>query len=458
MGLIMSKNRFEIDMVNGPIMSRMISFALPLMLSGILQLLFNAVDIIVVGRFSGSEALAAVGSTSSLINMLTNLFIGISLGANVLAARFYASGRHKEMSETVHTAIATALISGIIMVFVGIFFSKPALRLMDTPDDVIEKSTLYMRIYFCGMPFFMLYNYGAAILRAIGDTKRPLIFLIISGITNACLNLFLVIVFHLDVAGVAIATVISQMISCILVLGCLYKTDAVYQIRFKKLKINWDYLLQIFRIGIPAGIQSTLISFSNVLLQSSVNSFGSIAMAGYTAANNIMSFLYMTANAITQACMSFTSQNYGAHKPKRMDRVMLSALCLELIFCVPLGIFAYVFGGQLSSIYTNSAEVIKASVEILEITVAPYFLCGIMDVFPGALRGMGRSTVPMILCLIGTVGMRILWIYCFFPHNRTLSYLFISYPVSWSATILMQLTYFFIIRKTVHRELNFSTL
>lgn len=270
MGLVMSKNRFEIDMVNGPIMSRMISFALPLMLSGILQLLFNAVDIIVVGRFSGSEALAAVGSTSSLINMLTNLFIGISLGANVLAARFYASGRHKEMSETVHTAIATALISGIIMVFVGIFFSKPALRLMDTPDDVIEMSTLYMRIYFCGMPFFMLYNYGAAILRAIGDTKRPLIFLIISGVTNACLNLFLVVVVHLDVAGVAIATVISQMISCILVLGCLYKTDAVYQIRFKKLKINWDYLLQIFRIGIPAGIQSTLISFSNVLLQSSV--------------------------------------------------------------------------------------------------------------------------------------------------------------------------------------------
>lgn len=454
----MSKNRFEIDMVNGPIMSRMISFALPLMLSGILQLLFNAVDIIVVGRFSGSEALAAVGSTSSLINMLTNLFIGISLGANVLAARYYAAGKHKEMSETVHTAIAMALVSGIVMIFVGIFFSKPALRLMDTPDDVIDQATLYMRIYFCGMPFFMLYNYGAAILRAIGDTKRPLIFLVISGVTNACLNLLLVIVFHLDVAGVAIATVISQMISCVLVLACLHKTDAVYQLRFKKLKIKGDYLLQIFRIGIPAGIQSTLISFSNVLLQSSVNSFGSVTMAGYTAANNIMSFLYMTANAITQSCMSFTSQNYGAQKPKRMDRVMGCALCLELIFCIPLGILAYVFGSELSSIYTNSAEVIKASVEILGITVAPYFLCGIMDVFPGALRGMGRSTVPMILCLIGTVCMRILWIYCFFPHNRMLSYLFISYPVSWTATILMQLTYFLIIRKTVHRELSISTL
>ena len=297
-------------MVNGSIMDKMISFALPLMLSGILQLLFNAVDIIVVGRFSGSQSLAAVGSTSSLINMLTNLFIGISLGANVLAARFYAAGKHKEMSETVHTAIATAFVSGVIMIFVGIFLSRPALELMDTPSDVIELSTLYIRIYFLGMPFFMLYNYGAAILRAVGDTKRPLIFLVISGVINACLNMLLVIVFHLDVAGVAIATVISQVISCVLVIGCLYKTDAVYRLRFKKLRINRKYLVQIFRIGIPAGLQSTLISFSNVLLQSSVNSFGSIAMAGYTAANNILSFLYMAANAVTQACMSFTSQNW----------------------------------------------------------------------------------------------------------------------------------------------------
>ena len=263
-------------MINGTIMNKMISFALPLMLSGILQLLFNAVDIIVVGRFSGSQSLAAVGSTSSLINMLTNLFIGISLGANVLAARFYAAGKHKEMSETVHTAITTALLSGVLMIFVGIFFARPALEIMDTPSDVIELATLYMRIYFVGMPFFMLYNYGAAILRAVGDTKRPLIFLVISGVVNACLNLLLVIVFKMDVAGVAIATVISQMISCVLVIGCLYKTDAVYQLRFKKLKIKWAYLGQIFRIGIPAGIQSTLISFSNVLLQSSINCNGRI--------------------------------------------------------------------------------------------------------------------------------------------------------------------------------------
>lgn len=444
-------------MVNGTIMPKLITFAIPLMLSGILQLLFNAVDIIVVGRFSGSQSLAAVGSTSSLINMLTNLFIGISLGANVLAARFYAAGKHKEMSETVHTSILTALISGVLMIFVGIFFSRPALELMDTPSDVIELATLYMRIYFVGMPFFMLYNYGAAILRAVGDTKRPLIFLVVSGVTNACLNLLLVIVFKMDVAGVAIATVISQMISCVLVLTCLYKTDAVYQFRFKKLRIKWEYLGQIFRIGIPAGIQSTLISFSNVLLQSSVNSFGSIAMAGYTAANNVLSFLYMGANSITQACMSFTSQNYGARKPKRMDKVLIDGLILQVVICLTLGVLAYVFGNQVSSIYTDDPNVIKCSVEILALTTVPYFLCGFMDTFPGVLRGMGRSTVPMILCLLGTVGVRILWIYCFFPHNRTLGYLFVSYPVSWIATIVMQLIYYIFIRKEVHKELNVSS-
>ena len=453
----MAKNKYEIDMVNGTIMPKLITFAIPLMLSGILQLLFNAVDIIVVGRFSGSQSLAAVGSTSSLINMLTNLFIGISLGANVLAARFYAAGKHKEMSETVHTSILTAFISGVLMIFVGILFSRPALELMDTPSDVIELATLYMRIYFVGMPFFMLYNYGAAILRAVGDTKRPLIFLVVSGVTNACLNLLLVIVFKMDVAGVAIATVISQMISCVLVLICLYKTDAVYQLRFKKLRIKWEYLGQIFRIGIPAGIQSTLISFSNVLLQSSVNSFGSIAMAGYTAANNVLSFLYMGANSITQACMSFTSQNYGARKPKRMDKVLVDGLILQVVICLTLGVLAYVFGNQVSHIYTDDPNVIKCSVEILALTTVPYFLCGFMDTFPGVLRGMGRSTVPMILCLLGTVGVRILWIYCFFPHNRTLGYLFVSYPVSWIATIVMQLIYYIFIRKEVHKELNVSS-
>ena len=319
----MKSNKYEIDMCNGTIMDKLISFALPLMLSGILQLMFNAVDIIVVGRFSGSMALAAVGSTTALINVFTNLFIGISLGANVLAARFYAAGRDEEMSETVHTAITLALISGIIMAFVGLIFSKGALVLMGTPSDVIGLSTLYMRIYFMGMPFFMLYNYGAAILRAVGDTKRPLFFLIISGVINAILNMILVIVFQMGVAGVAIATVFSQMISCVLVLSCLMKSDASYKLSFSKLSIKSYYLKQIFQVGIPAGIQSTVINFSNALLQSSVNSFGSTAMAGYTAANNILGFLYVSINSVTQACMSFTSQNFGVGKYKRMDKVLI---------------------------------------------------------------------------------------------------------------------------------------
>ena len=272
-------------MCNGTIMDKLISFSLPLMLSGILQLMFNAVDIIVVGRFSGSQALAAVGSTTALINVFTNLFIGISLGANVLAARFYAAGKDREMSDTVHTAVTLALVSGIVMAFVGLIFSRWALELMGTPDDVIGQSALYMKIYFLGMPFFMLYNYGAAILRAVGDTKRPLIFLVISGVVNAVLNLILVIMFHMDVAGVAIATVISQLISCILVLRCLRTSKTSYQLHFGKLRINTVYLKQIFQVGIPAGIQSTVINLSNALLQSSVNSFGSTAMSGYTAAN-----------------------------------------------------------------------------------------------------------------------------------------------------------------------------
>ena len=288
----MKQNKYEIDMCNGTIMDKLISFSLPLMLSGILQLMFNAVDIIVVGRFSGSQALAAVGSTTALINVFTNLFIGISLGANVLAARFYAAGKDREMSDTVHTAVTLALVSGIVMAFVGLIFSRWALELMGTPDDVIGQSALYMKIYFLGMPFFMLYNYGAAILRAVGDTKRPLIFLVISGVVNAVLNLILVIMFHMDVAGVAIATVISQLISCILVLRCLRTSKTSYQLHFGKLRINTVYLKQIFQVGIPAGIQSTVINLSNALLQSSVNSFGSTAMAGYTAANNIFGFLY----------------------------------------------------------------------------------------------------------------------------------------------------------------------
>lgn len=434
-------------MCNGSILDKLISFSIPLMLSGILQLLFNAVDIIVVGRFTGSEALAAVGSTTALINVFVNFFIGISLGSNVLAARFFAAGKDKEMSETVHTAITLALISGVGMGIIGVLAAKGALMLMDTPDNVLNLSTLYMRIYFVGMPFFMLYNYGAAILRAVGDTKRPLLFLIISGSVNVVLNLIFVIRFHMGVAGVAIATVISQAISCVLVLRCLYRTESSYQLRFSRLGMKAKYVKQIFQVGVPAGIQSTIINFSNVLLQSSVNSFGSVAMAGYTAANNILGFLYVSINSVTQACMSFTSQNYAVRRFKRMDKILLECLGLTVAVSLVFGGGSYLFGSELMHIYTKSADVVACGVDIMLYTTVTYFLCGMMDLFPGALRGMGHSAVPMILSVIGTVGTRIVWIYLVFPYHRALDFLFISYPVSWLLTIIMQVICFYFVRK-----------
>lgn len=434
-------------MCNGSILDKLISFSIPLMLSGILQLLFNAVDIIVVGRFTGSEAMAAVGSTTALINVFVNFFIGISLGSNVLAARFFAAGKDKEMSETVHTAITLALISGVGMGIIGVLAAKGALMLMDTPDNVLNLSTLYMRIYFVGMPFFMLYNYGAAILRAVGDTKRPLLFLIISGSVNVVLNLIFVIRFHMGVAGVAIATVISQAISCVLVLRCLYRTESSYQLRFSRLGMKAKYVKQIFQVGVPAGIQSTIINFSNVLLQSSVNSFGSVAMAGYTAANNILGFLYVSINSVTQACMSFTSQNYAVRRFKRMDKILLECLGLTVAVSLVFGGGSYLFGSELMHIYTKSADVVACGVDIMLYTTVTYFLCGMMDLFPGALRGMGHSAVPMILSVIGTVGTRIVWIYLVFPYHRALDFLFISYPVSWLLTIIMQVICFYFVRK-----------
>ena len=440
-------NKYEIDMCNGSILDKLISFSIPLMLSGILQLLFNAVDIIVVGRFTGSEALAAVGSTTALINVFVNFFIGISLGSNVLAARFFAAGKDKEMSETVHTAITLALISGVGMGIIGVLAAKGALMLMDTPDNVLNLSTLYMRIYFVGMPFFMLYNYGAAILRAVGDTKRPLLFLIISGSVNVVLNLIFVIRFHMGVAGVAIATVISQAISCVLVLRCLYRTESSYQLRFSRLGMKAKYVKQIFQVGVPAGIQSTIINFSNVLLQSSVNSFGSVAMAGYTAANNILGFLYVSINSVTQACMSFTSQNYAVRRFKRMDKILLECLGLTVAVSLVFGGGSYLFGSELMHIYTKSADVVACGVDIMLYTTVTYFLCGMMDLFPGALRGMGHSAVPMILSVIGTVGTRIVWIYLVFPYHKALDFLFISYPVSWLLTIIMQVICFYFVRK-----------
>ena len=447
----MKNNKYEIDMCNGTIMDKLISFALPLMISGMLQLMFNAVDIIVVGRFTGSQALAAVGSTTALICTFTNLFIGVSLGANVLAARFYASGKTKEMSETVHTAILLALISGIAMSVIGILCARESLVLIATPDDIIGQAALYLRIYFLGMPFFMLYNYGAAILRAVGDTKRPLMYLIAAGTANAVLDLVLVIIFKMGVAGVAIGTITSQFISCVLVIRCLCKTDAIYKLYISKLRIKKYYLIQILKVGLPAGIQSTVINFSNVLLQSSVNSFGEIAMAGYTAANNILGFLYVSVNSVTQACMSFTSQNYGVRKFKRMDKVLADCAILSIIVSVVIGGGSYLLGHQILGIYTKQEDVIQCGMEILSISTIPYFLCGLMDMIPGSMRGVGYSAVPMILSIIGTVGTRLVWIYGVFPEHRSLYVLFMSYPVSWGLTIVMQAICLVFVRRKIRK-------
>lgn len=447
----MKNNKYEIDMCNGTIMDKLISFALPLMISGMLQLMFNAVDIIVVGRFTGSQALAAVGSTTALICTFTNLFIGVSLGANVLAARFYASGKTKEMSETVHTAILLALISGIAMSIIGILCARESLVLIATPDDIIGQAALYLRIYFLGMPFFMLYNYGAAILRAVGDTKRPLMYLIAAGTANAVLDLILVIIFKMGVAGVAIGTITSQFISCILVIRCLCKTDAIYKLYISKLRIKKYYLIQILKVGLPAGIQSTVINFSNVLLQSSVNSFGEIAMAGYTAANNILGFLYVSVNSVTQACMSFTSQNYGVRKFKRMDKVLVDCAILSIIVSVVIGGGSYLLGHHILGIYTKQEDVIQCGMEILSISTIPYFLCGLMDMIPGSMRGVGYSAVPMLLSIIGTVGTRLVWIYGVFPEHRSLYVLFMSYPVSWGLTIVMQAICLVFVRRKIRK-------
>ncbi len=448
------RKKYEIDMTSGAIMPKIITFFVPLLASNVLQLLFNAVDLVVVGNFSGSQALAAVGATTALINMFTNLFMGISLGANVVAARYIALDDERKISETVQTAITIAFLMGLCMVFVGLTLSPLGLRLMATPEDVIDQAILYMRIYFAGMPFFMVYNYGAAILRAAGDTKRPMRYLIIAGVMNAGLNLVLVIVFKLGVAGVAFATVFAQMISCLLIIRCLTNSNEAYRLNILKPTINIEILKKMFAIGIPAGIQTTVISFSNALLQSSVNSFGAIAMAGYTAANNLFGFLYVSVNSITQACMSFTSQNYAIRDMKRVKRVLLDCLLLEFLVLIMLGSLVYFNGSFLLSLYNNDSMVIDAGLRILKYTTVTYFMCGFMDCMPGSLRGLGKSTVPMILSIIGTVGMRVFWIFVLFPRHRNLEFLFISYPASWIFTFILQAICFLLVFNHLKRLKN----
>lgn len=438
---------YRMDMTEGPLTTKIIKFTIPVMLSGILQLLFNTADVIVVGRFTGKTALAAVGSTGSLINLLVSLFMGLSIGTNVLVARYQGAKDDKAVSETVHTSIALGIVGGLILLIIGVVATRPLLEMMATPEDVIDQSTLYMRILFFGMPLNLILNFGAAILRAIGDTKRPLYYLTIAGVINLFLNIFLVTVFSLGVAGVAIATVISEGVSCGLILLCLKHETGAIRLYFNRIKINPSKCIDIMKIGLPAGLQGCIFSISNVLIQSSVNSFGSTVMAGNTAASNIEGFVYVSMNSLYQTCISFTSQNFGAGKFKHIKKVLINCLVIVAITGLVLGNSAYFFGKYLLSAYNNEAEVISYGLIRLSIISTMYFLCGLMDVMVGAMRGIGYSILPMIVSLVGACGLRIVWIYTVFVKFRTLDILFISYPVTWTITFLSHLVCYYIVTR-----------
>jgi len=452
----MKNKKYSMNMCEGPLFSKIWIFTVPLILSGLLQLLFNAVDMIVAGRYVGKEALAAVGSTSSLINLLTNVFIGLSTAANVLVARYFGSGQDKDVHETVHTSIALSVISGVILSVLGIIVAPKILVLMGTHESVLPMATLYIRIYFLGMPVLMLYNFGAAILRAIGDTKRPLYYLTISGAINAICNVIFIVVFHMGVAGVAYATILSQAISAILTIRCLMVSDESYRFELKKVHIYRDKLGQILRLGLPAGFQGSIFSISNVLIQSSINSFGADAMAGNSAACNIEGFVYVAMNTFHVTCLSFVSQNYGKHYFARIRKIFL--ICLGSVTAVGLiaGSLSYVFGPQLLSLYANDADksvVIAYGMRRLAIIMFTYFTCGMMDTCVGALRGLGYSVMPMIVSLLGACGFRILWIFTIFRAFRSLENLYISYPISWTITTTVHIICFIIVFNKLRKRI-----
>ena len=438
------KRSYEIDMCSGPLIPKILRFSIPLMLSGILQLLFNAADIIVVGQFTGSQAMAAVGSTGALNNLIINIFLGLSIGSSVLMARYYGAKEDDNIHELVHTSILLSFISGSALVVLGLILAKPLLTLMGTPYDVIDQAVLYMRIVFLGMPALMTYDFGAGILRAIGDTKRPLAYLFTSGVINVFLNLFFVIVFHMGVAGVALATIISQYTSAALVLRCMIKSDSAYKLSLRKLRIYRKKLRQIVKIGLPAGVQGAVFSISNVLIQSSINSFGSIAMAGSAASSNIEGFVYTAMNSLYQASTSFTSQNVGARKTERIVPILLSCLGIVTIVGIVLGGTATLFGRQLLSIYTTDPEVIGYGIERMWIACMPYFLCGLMDTACGSIRGLGYSIAPTLVSLAGACGLRIIWIYTIFRAHHSLVVLYLSYPVSWAVTFTAHIICFIV--------------
>ena len=447
-----TKSSNEIDMINGPILTRILTFALPLALSGILQLLFNAADVIVVGRFVGPQALAAVGSTGSLTNLITNLFIGLSVGVNVVVAMNYAAAKYEEVSRVVHTSIATALVCGLFLIGVGILVSKPALTAMDTPADVLPLSTRYMRIYFCGMPFIMLYNFGSAVLRSIGDTKRPLYYLFAAGVVNVCLNLLFVIVFGMGVAGVAIATVMSYVVSGTLVLITLMREKSCLHVDLRKLNLDLAIIKKFAAVGIPAGLQSIIFNISNILIQSSVNSFGSICMAGNSASSNLEGFQYTAMHSIYTAAITFMGQNMGAKKYSRLNKIVgASLICSVLVSAIFMGIYT-IFGEDLLHLYTTDTQVIGWALRRLHIFILGYWICGLMDCGSGFLRGMGYGTLPTIVTLIGACGLRVLWIFTVFAANHDYEVLLWGYPLSWTVTFIALMICYFAARSRLPKK------
>lgn len=446
--------RNKIDMCNGPILRNVIAYTVPIIFTGVLQLLFNAADLIVVGRFRGNLSVGAVGATSSIINLIINLFIGLSVGAGVTVAQALGAGNAKEVHRTVHTAIPAAVLSGVFLTAFGMIFAEKILQLVGTPDDIINLSAAYLKIYFGGVIFVMLYNFGAAILRAAGDTKSPLIFLTIAGVINVFLNLFFVCIMGMDVDGVALATAISQAVSAILVLIALMRRRDACRLKLTDLRIYIKPLKKMAAIGLPAGIQGSLFSVSNVIIQSSVNSFGALAVSGGSAAGSIEGFVYTAQNSFQQTAMNFAGQNLGAGNYKRVKRVLAVCLACATVTGVVLGVTVRVFGRQLLSIYIpDSQRAVEVGLIRLTFITLPYFICALQDTMTGVLRGIGVSIPPMIICIFGICVFRIIWICTVFKIFNTLECIYISYPISWSLTFIAQvITYLHVKKKRLDRR------
>jgi putative MATE family efflux protein len=447
---MISRNR-NIDMCSGPLFSKILIFSLPIMAMNILQLLFNTADMVVVGRFSGSEALAAVGATGPLINLIVNLFMGLSVGTSVMVAQDCGAGKSAAVSKSVHTSIAISIVGGLIVMVLGIILCEPLLEMMGTPEDIFDLSVLYMKIYFVSMPASMVYNFAAAILRAVGDTRRPMYYLMITGILHVIFNLFFVIVLHMSIDGVAWATVISQYLSVLLIMMCLYKSEGAIRFIPRKMRIDRQKLKDIVRIGLPAGLQGLLFSISNVLIQSAVNSFGSTMVAASSAAGNVESYIGTTMNAYYNAAITFTGQNMGAKKYDRIDTV--AKVCTVLIFAtwIILGGATVLLGRPLLGIYTSDPEIIELGMMRINVMMVAYFTCGMMNAYPGLTRGMGYSILPMLCTLVGACLMRILWLATFFAWYPTEIMLFACYPVTWGLAGLGQVGIFFYARRQIRK-------